>query len=681
VKFISFTWKTLSILVAFAFIAGCAGAVKNAEELAAKGDYKGAIDAYQQTIQKDPSSSDARKAQLAIAALYIDKMNNPQEGLKTYQKVAEDAPQSEEAAESLYRMGIHYFKTEDYEKAAEMFNKVINGFPQLSRGQDAQLLLAKTYEKANEYNKAADVYDSVIKRDPQSKRAVQAMLSKGKLYQDKLKDQEKATETYQDIVKNYGKNVDVQDQVEEAKKELQSVGAEVPKPVDELATPEGRRAARREATRERDRPRGSLAQETTKKEDTGRGSQSFGVDPETIMQTIQISLDSQGTYYDAMFMVANMKFGEENYREAGALYERALQLGLKDPIAYRNLAECYRKIGLADKGRDVLKQGMAKDPQMLDSIIESGEAQYQFENYEAALGIYQSILGLSPGKDSKLYHRIGLVYKKLKDTDKEIEAYEQSIATNPNDTEVLQLMAEALYYRKGDRTKAGIYQDAADGKVNSYEVQKELADVAYKYGNYNWAKTKYETAVRVLQREIEKPQSDKAKLEEQKEATADLAEKAKLKKEIDRLQSEIDDLSWKILLMQVKTALAVAHKDGVEAGKQLIDALAAQNPDHAITHYGLGEFALMQGDTATAIAEFQKSIELENFLEPNLALGEYYISQGNKEEALKLWEAYTTKNYTDRTMRNRVEALKQELHPETTPKSKVPTPTLKGAQQ
>jgi tetratricopeptide (TPR) repeat protein len=680
VKFISFTWKTLSILVAFAFIAGCAGAVKNAEELAAKGDYKGAIDAYQQTIQKDPSSSDARKAQLAIAALYIDKMNNPQEGLKTYQKVVEDAPQSEEAAESLYRMGIHHFKAEDYEKAAEMFNKVINGFPQLSRGQDAQLLLAKTYEKANEYNQAADVYDSVVKRDPQSKRAVQAMLSKGKLYQDKLKDQEKATETYQDIVKNYGKNVDVQDQVEEAKKELQSVGAEVPKPVDELATPEGRRAARREATRERDRPRGSPAQETTKKEDTGRGIQSFGVDPETIMQSIQISLDSQGTYYDAMFMVANMKLGEENYREAGALYERAIQLGLKDPVAYRNLAACYRKIGLADKGREVLKQGMTKDPQMIDSIIESGEAQYQLENYEAALDIYESLLGLSPGKDSKLYHRIGLVYKKLKDTDKEIDAYEQSIAINPNDTEVLQLMAEALYYRKGDRTKAGIYQDAVDGKVNSYEVQKELADVSYKYGNYNWAKTKYETAVRVLQREIEKPQSEKAKLEEQKEATTDLAEKAKLKKDIDKLQSEIDDLSWKMLLMKVKTALAVAHKETVEVGKQQMDELATQNPDNAIIHYGLGEFALMQGDTATAIAEFQKSIELENFLEPNLALGEYYISQGNKEEALKLWEAYTTKNYTDRMMRNRVKALQDELHPEETPKSKAPTPTLKGSQ-
>ena len=656
--------------------------MKNAEELAAKGDYKGAIATYQQTIQKDPSSSDARQAQLAMAALYIDKMNNPQEGLKIYQKVAEDAPQSEEAAESLYRMGIHYFKTDDYEKAVEMFNRVVNEFPQLSRSQDAQLLLAKTYEKANEYDRAAEVYDSVVNRDPESKRAVQAMLSKGKLYQNEVKDQGKAIETYQQIVRDYGKNVDVQGQVDEAKKELASAGAEIPQPVDELATPESRRAAHREATRERDRPRSSFAQESTKTGDSGHSSQSFGVDPEAIMQTIQISLDSQGTYYDAMFMVANMKFGEESYREAGALYERAIELGLKDPIAYRNLAECYRKIGLADKGREILKQGMAKDPKMIDSIIESGEAQYQFENYDAALDIYESVLGLSPGKDSKLYHRIGLVYKKLNDPDKEIEAYEHSIAINPNDAEVLQLMAEALYYRKGDRTKAGIYQDAADGKVNSYDVQKELADVAYKYGNYNWAKTKYETAVRVLQREIEKPQSEKAKLEEQKEATADLAEKAKLRKDIEQLQSEIDDLSWKMLLMNVKTALAVAHKDSVEAGKQQMDELAAQNPDSAIIHYGLGEFALMQGDATTAIAEFQKSIELDGeFLEPNLALGEYYISQGNKEEALKLWEAYTTKNYTDRTMRNRVKALQDELHPEETSKSKVPTPTLKGTQQ
>ena len=678
-KSISFTLKILSILATFVFIAGCAGTMKNAENLVDKGDYQGAIAVYQQTIQKDPSSSDARKAQLAIAALYIDKMNKPQEGLNTYQKVVADAPQSEEAAEALYKMGIHYFKTEDYENAGKMFSKVVNEYPGLSRSQEAQLLLAKTYEKADEYNRAADVYDSVVKRDPQSKRAVQAMLSKGKLYQDKLKNQDRAVKMYQQIVKEHGRNVEVQKQVEEAKKELESIGAEIPEPIDKLATPEARRAARRATARERDRPRGSYAQESTRKKETVR-ARSFGVDPETIMQSMQIPLDSQGTYYDAMFMVANMKLGEENYREAGALYERAIQLGLKDPIAYRNLADCYRKIGLADKGREVLRQGMAKDRKMLDSIIESGEAQYQFENYEAALETYESILGLSPGKDSKLYHRIGLAYKRLKDADNEIEAYGRSIAINPNNQEVLQLMAEALYYRKGDRTRAGIYQDAADGKVNSYDLQKELGDLCYKYGNYNWAKTKYETAVRILEREIKKPDSKKAELEEQKEATTDLSKKAKLRKEIKKLQNEIDDLSWKILLMKVKTALAVAHKESLEAGIQQMDELAAQNPDHAIIHYGLGELALMEDDAETAIAEFQKSIEIENFLEPNLVLGEYYISQENKEEALKLWENYTKKNYRDRTMRNRVKALQQELHPETTPKSKVPTPALKGSQ-
>jgi len=679
VKSTSFTLKILSILIVLWFIAGCGGAMKNAEELATKGDYEGAIAVYQQTIKADPSSSDARKAQLAIAALYIDKMNKPQEGLNAYQKVVEDAPQSEEAAEALYKMGVHYFTTDEYKSAEEMFTKVVNEFPQLSRSQDAQILLAKTYEKADNYNRAAEVYDSVVQRDPQSKRAVQAMFGKGKLYQDKLKDQEKAIEIYKEIVMNYGRDVDVQDQVEAAKKELESVGAEIPKPVDKLATPEARRAAQRAATRERDRPRSSYAQESTRKKETVR-SQGFGVDPETIMQSMDIPMDSQGTYYDAVFMVANMNFGEGNYREAGALYDRAIQLGLKDPIAYRNLAECYRKLGLVDKGREVLKQGMAKDPGMVDGIIESGEAQYQFENYDAALDIYESVLGLSPGKDSKLYHRIGLAYKRLKDTDKEIEAYEQAIAINPNNQEVLQLMAEALYYRKGNRTRAGLYQDAADGKVNSYDVQKELADVCYKYGNYNWAKTKYESAVRILEREIKKPESDKVALEEQKEATTDLSEKAKLRKEIDKLQREIDDLSWKILLMKVKTALAVAKKESVEAGKQQMDELAAQNPDHAIIHYGLGEIALIQGDTETAIAEFQKSIEIKNFLEPNLALGEYYLSQENKEAALKLWEAYTSKNYRDRTMINRVKALKEELHPEETPESKVPTPTLKGAQ-
>ena len=668
----------LSIFVAVVLLGGCAAItpMKKAKKLEAKEDYSAAISAYQEIIQKDPNSSDAQEAQLALGKLHLEKLNQPEEGLTAYQQVVTNAPQSEEAAEALYRMGIHYFKAEDFKKAEEMFNRVVNGFPQLSRSQDAQLLLAKTYEKVEQYDQAASVYDSVIQRDPQSKRAARAMLSKGKLYKDKLEDKGKATETYQQLVRERGRDLEAQEMVEAAKKELQDMGAEVPKLVDELATQEARRAARRESRRERDRPRSSYAQSSSAKK-TGRrtGASGFGVDPESIMQRMQIPTDSQGTYYDAMFMVANMTYQEGNIREAGALYERAIQLGLKDPLAYRNLSACYNRIGLTDKAREVLKQGMSKDPTMLDGIISSGELQYQNEDYDAALETYQSALGLSRRKDSEIYHRIGLAYKRLKDVDKEIDAYGRSISINPNNKDVFQLMAEALYYRKGDRTRAGYYQDAVDGKVNSYEVQKELGDLCYNYENYNWAETKYKTAARVLDREKKKLEAEKTTAEKQKEAATEPAEIRKHQNEVSRVQREINDLTTKILLMKVRTAITSAKKGKVEEGKQQMDTLAAGNPDHAVTNYGLAEFALMADDNETAVAEFKKAIELKpKLLEPNLALGEYYIAQGNKEEALTLWEAYTKKNPRDKMMRGRVKQLQQELHPEPESKSKAPSP-------
>lgn len=668
----------LSIFVAVVLLGGCAALtpMNKAKKLEAKEDYPAAISSYQEIIQKDPNSSDAQQAQLAIGKLYLEKLNKPEEGLKAYQQVVTNAPQSEEAAEALYRMGIHYFKAEDYKNAEEMFNRVVNGFPQLSRSQDAQLLLAKTYEKAEQYNQATSVYDSVIQRDPQSKRAAQAMLSKGKLYKDKLEDKDKATETYQQLVKERGSDLEAREMVEAAKKELQEMGAEVPKPVDKLATPEARRAARREAQRERDRPRSSYAQSSSAKKTARRtGASGFGVDPESIMQSMQIPTDSQGTYYDAMFMVANMKYQEGSIREAGALYERAIQLGLKDPLAYRNLSACYGKIGLTDKAREVLKQGMSKDPAMLDNIISSGEVQYHNEDYDAALETYKSALGLSRSKDSAIYHRIGLVYKRLKDVDKEIDAYGRSISINPNNKDVFQLMAEALYYRKGNRTRAGYYQDAADGKVNSYEVQKELGDLCYSYENYNWAETKYKTAARVLDREKKKLEAEKAGVEQQKEAATEPAEIRKHQNEVSRVQREIDDLATKILLMKVRTAITTAKKGKMEEGKQQMDTLTAENPDHAVIHYGLAEFALMADDNETAVAEFKKAIELKpKLLEPNLALGEYYITQGNKEEALTLWEAYKKKNPRDKMIKNRVKELQKELHPEPESKPKAPSP-------
>jgi len=649
VKSKRFCSSILSILIAFALLIGCATTMKKAENLEKKKDYEGAIAAYQQAIAVDPSSNNARKAQLAMGKIYIEKLNKPEEGLAVYQKLSTDAPKSEEAAEALYQTGIYYFRAEDYKKAQEFFGRVVNEFAESKISGNAQLMQAKSYEKAKEYDKAASLYDSVVQRDPKDKRAVTAMQLKGKLYES-IGEKDKATETYQELVKKHGADISAQETVEEAKKKLQESGAEVPKP--DMPTAEERRRAQQEATRERDRPRTGLG--TRERSKAATPTSSFGVNADALMPNI--SMDDQGTYYDAMFMWANVNFQDERYREAGALYERSIQLGLKDEnlsVAYRNIATCYRKIGLADKSREMLKKGSRKNPKLIDEIIDSGDYRYTDGDYDDALELYNSVLGLSKTKDAEIYHHMGLVYKRLKDADKEIEAYEKSLAINPTYKEVLQLMAEALAYRKGDRERAEIFQDAYDGKSN-YMIPKTIADISYKHGRYGMAKAKYKAAVRAIEREKKK-----------------LLQREKTK------QRDIDRLDEQMLLMKVRAAVVSAKTGKFDVASQEINELAADNPDAAAIHYGLGDVALIQGKTEEGIAELKKAVELSPWLfEPNFLLGEYYIAQGNKAEALEIWDAYLKKNRTDKMMRGRVRELRKELEPkpeQETPEAKQET--------
>ena len=52
-----------------------------AQQRAQEGDYQGAIDIYQAVIDEKPGTSEARKAQLAIGELHIDKMDQPEVGV------------------------------------------------------------------------------------------------------------------------------------------------------------------------------------------------------------------------------------------------------------------------------------------------------------------------------------------------------------------------------------------------------------------------------------------------------------------------------------------------------------------------------------------------------------------------------------------------------------------------
>ena len=158
----------LAVLIAVSQAACISGGVSSkAEKLIEAKDYQAAIDVYQTVVDTKPGTSDAREAQLAMGELYIKKMNKPDDGVKVYQEVISSAPESEEAANAHYELGMHHFRSKAYQSAQEQFDVIVNKFSGMELSNKAQLMLAKSYEEAKEVLKEAikrdrNVIDAVI---------------------------------------------------------------------------------------------------------------------------------------------------------------------------------------------------------------------------------------------------------------------------------------------------------------------------------------------------------------------------------------------------------------------------------------------------------------------------------------------------------------------------------------
>ena len=632
------------ILVAGVHIGCVSGSgLRAAEKLAVEKDYRGALEAYQSIVDTKPGTSEAVQAQVAIGELLVEHMNQPAEGIKAYEAVIAAAPESDEAAEAYYNLGMYYYREKDYNTAQTQFDAIVNKFPNLELSHNAQLMLAKSFEDSQNFEQAVEIYDNFANRNPRSERAAIAIARKGQIQKDHLKNEEEAKRTYQSLVKKYGKIEGTEEEIQKAKEELTALNASIPEPDDPLASQWGRALAQQAATRERDRPRGGVERSRAMGNVNVRVADSgFGISASEVMRNFGgqggIAGDEQGSYFDAELTIASFFYGDENYRDAGALYFDAIARSEAakvkiDPYAYLRLSICYRKIGMHQRAREVLKKAASRDGSVIDAVINAGRNHYTSESYEQALETYNSVVGMARGKDSEIYWLISLVHKKLGEPEKEREALEHSVAVNTQNIDALQSLAEVLHYRLKDRKAAGIFQDLVDQKGDSYIGSKTIGDLTYKYGNYVQARAKYRAAARTAKRDLNKSEND--------------AEKRELRNQI--------------VYATILAARATHQLNRSEDAQKIIDELAAEYPEHALIPYGRGELALLNGDSDTAVAEFKASIEKNSVSDiAPIALGDYYVSQGYNDDAIALWEAYLTKNQYNRNVRRRLKKLKGE---------------------
>lgn len=639
-KYVNYSLLTALVLLT-AVYTGClsGNALDAGDKLVEMKDYRGALEAYQNVVDTKPGTPDARKAQLAIGALYFKNMKQPTKGVQTYETLIADAPESDETAEAHYELGMYNYRQENYDVAQTQFDTIVNQFPHLAVSHRAQLMLAKSYEGAKKYEKAVEVFDNYAHRNPQSARATQALVNKARIERNYLKNEDDAKQTLQSMVKKYGKLEGAESDIEKAKQELTELNAQIPEPDNPESTQIGRAIIRQQERRERDRPRNTEQSPVLKPKVVLKDS-GFGVSAEEVMGSFgggtAIAGDDQGTYYDAELMVAKFLYQDENYRDAGALYFDAIaraeaEKAKINPYSYLSLSICYRKLGMHKKASEVLKKAASKDSKVVDAVIATGENQYTNGEYEKALETFQSIVGINRNKDVQIYWNIGKTYQKLGEYVKEKEAFERAVALNPEDTDALQSLAEVLHYRLRDSQNAVIFDDLAKQNSNTFVALKTLGDVCYKYGEYNKAQIKYKGAARVAERLLKKTDN-------------------KVEKEILKHQH-----GYGLILASI-----AVFKQGREADAQsLLDDITSQYPEHALLPYANGEFALLKGDEKLAVEAFKEAIEKNPRSEiAVVALGDYYVSKGYNDEAIALWEGFLEKDKYNAKIRRRLQPLK-----------------------
>ena len=617
-----------------------------AEKRLQEKDYRGAIEVYQTVVDSNPNTPEARQARLSIAKLYIEKMDQPQQGVQIYQDLIAAAPDSDEAAEAHWGLGLYAFKSEDYQAAQQSFDTIVNKFLASERSYNAQLMLAKSYEELNDYRKAVEIYGNVANRHPEGKRATQALVNKARIQGERLRDETAAKRTYQSIVKRYGNIEGTEESVSTAKQELRMMGATIPKPADQTLTNVELALERQRQRRERDRPRGGAERSPAMGEAPNYSASGFDVNPEEIMRpfkTIINEMSGAGTegavYHDTVLKIAHLNWDTENYRDAGALYFHAIGLAERqgahiDPFSYLRLSLCYRKLGMHQHASEMVRKAVKKDGGVLDAIISSAANQYLDEDYEKSIETYNSVVGLNRSKDAEIYWRMGLAYKKMNDPHNAIESFERAIAVQTEYTKALQSLAEVLHYQLKNTDRAAIFQDLVDQKGDTYAGEIELANLCNKYGNYTWAKSKYEFAARIAQAE----------------------------KTDETTPFQRRGIDNRVIYAKVHAAMAAYKGEMEDQAQEILDTLASEYPNHPLIPYGHGQLAALKGDMDTATTALKASIEQDpSFYAAPIALGEYYLSQGYTDEAIALWKKSLRANPLNRIVRYRLHELTKRV--------------------
>ncbi len=269
----------------------------------------------------------------------------------------------------------------------------------------------------------------------------------------------------------------------------------------------------------------------------------------TIQEALQqaVSLQNQGrqgeaeAYYeailrvdayqpDALHLLGLIASANRNYDKAIGLIGKALEVAPASPLFYGNLGVVLRQAGRIDEAIIAYRESIRFDPNSSDNFFNLGkslklkgereEAEASFrksiqlnpkkhspwlslmnlyvdrKQLEEAIQIGLDGLGHCPG-NSQIHMNLGVVYKRLGQTDKTLDYYRKSVALDPRNAEALCRLANSLVDRNLTDEALELVRRAQSLEPSNMHVLTSAGILESALGNVESAVQLFRSAIRL----------------------------------------------------------------------------------------------------------------------------------------------------------------------------------------
>ena len=322
-----------------------------------------------------------------------------------------------------------------------------------------------------------------------------------------------------------------------------------------------------------------------------------------------------------LYLAGSTALRDGSYLKATKLFQQALDVDSRFPLAHARLAETWMELDYEQKAMDEMLRVTELVPNLsalpaLDVLYLQAITATVRRNYQGAIDNYQEIVRQLPENEkAAAYFDLGRAYERSRDVDHAANAFEEVTRRDTRAAPAF-LHLGSIYGRKQDAAKANAAFDRAYAIYNEQGNTEGMAEVFFQRGAYLNLGDKLPEAQEQLQRAL------------------DLA-----------LTTDNKSQQIKTLLQLGGVCYSTGDTHRAEQyANRAIELARSEQLDNLTTHglIDIGNALFLRGEYSEAEARFQQALEIAKANKGRraearalLSLGSLLVQQGNGGKALQ----------------------------------------------